>query len=461
METKLLIITTLLFTTIGCIKQNEIELNLQCQNNEVLIDGKCTTESLPPELLKNIFSCINIPRNATLCLNDDQNLLRDEVSTLVDHCGANICEYTCRIPGYILSNNSCESTSNLSWQKTLENIFEIVETFDQLQDWKGINNLHGYDNVKTNMPKKIDGTDSIWDMYDDWSYKDSIDDWIKDHGPLNVWKGSGKSLRMDLSQDGQLIKVGPSRFGLYFGSNKIGEINAYATSGLENSGHKDIYYFYMVKIPNNMFPTSNGGDWTNDTYKWWSYHKFATMSAGFTNSNTVSGAGGCRWEYGCSYVLTGLNMCGSVCPTEYSSTVALSHSVRIADSNNPIQTWIQKDVVVKDGFGQNHLNVAASQNKWIGIEFHISSGTAGNHNGRIEAWVYNEDGTSFQVTNRSELRIMQAGTDIAYNKFFFGGNISYQKDVDIQELDVTYYVDDFIINKQRIGPTYFQLLLDK
>lgn len=345
-----------------------------------------------------------------------------------------------------------------TWQETLEQQFDIVETFDQLQDWRGVSGLRGYDYDKNNMPKKLDGSASIWDFYDDWSYADPAEDWIKFHGADKVWRGSGKSLHIQLDGSSTEPLVGPSRFGLYFGSGTPGQVDGYATSGLASSGYKNIYYFYMVKISKNMFPTLSGGLWPEDGYKWWSYHKFATMSAGFLDVDSPAGAGGCRVEYGCSYVLTELKLCGSNCVEPYNDNAVPSHDIRIVDFNNPVQEFLQVDVVVKNGVQETTISTSGSDQVWFGIEYHIVSGTPGNYDGSIETWIYKEDGTVYKFTDQTGLMIMQEGTDIAYNKFFFGGNISYIDDANSQGLDVSYYVDDFIIDDQRIGPTYFQLL---
>lgn len=185
------------------------------------------------------------------------------------------------------------------WQSDLESNFEVVETFDQLDDWRGANSINGYDFIQSNMPVKTVGSSvSMWNFYSDWTSGDSSTDWIKNHGTANVWQGTGKSLIMDLTQNAT-TPVGPSRLGVYFGSSSEDTVDEYASTGLGNSGLKEIYYFYMVKLPNNMFPTDPGTDiWPNEDYKWWSYHKFAVMSAGFIDATTnvdadaVGGAGG-------------------------------------------------------------------------------------------------------------------------------------------------------------------------
>jgi len=76
-----------------------------------------------------------------------------------------------------------------TWQQRLEQNFDIVETFDPLQDWSGGTDYH-YD--AGTMPKKADGSPSIWTYYT--NDVPAVDSWIKDHGTNYNWGGNGKSL---------------------------------------------------------------------------------------------------------------------------------------------------------------------------------------------------------------------------------------------------------------------------
>jgi hypothetical protein len=271
---------------------------------------------------------------------------------------------------------------------------------------------------------------------------------------------------MDLNPDDYALRKGPSRFGLYYGSNEVNKADGYATSGLANSGYNELYLFYMVKLPNNMFPTEGGGIWP-DKYKYWSYHKFATISTAFTDIDHINGVAdregtGCRWEYGCGFYLMGLKTCGSKCSGEYlANTFTNAGLDYVADIHGPYNTQLHRIENLKDDQAGDFFNVQARDGKWFGLEFHITRGSAGKHDGSIEIWAYDERGNVHSVYDNSALIFRQAGTDFAFNKFFFGGNLSYRDEVRQQHLDTTYYVDDFIINDTRIGPTYFRLLRGK
>ena len=355
------------------------------------------------------------------------------------------------------------NTGFTAWQDDLEAKFDIVETFDQLQDWRGRDNLRGYDVNKEKMPVKLDGSASMWDVYDDWSNANPAADWIKNHGSGNTWNGSGKSLRMDLSQDVNAGKLGPSRFGLYFGSDTPGVANAYATSGLSNSGYNDIYYFFMVKFPSNAFPTENGDIWPNDTYKWWGYHKFTTMSTAFTDIEHINGAAGredtgCRWEYGCGFYLMGWIPCGTRCAGVNANAITHTGLDYVADYFGAYHTQLHRDGNLKSNEAGEFFSQQESQGKWFGLEYHLTRGTPGKLDGTVEIWAYDENGNAHHIYSKDTLMFVQAGTDFSFNKFFFGGNLFYHEDIKLQNLDTTYYIDDFIIDNRRIGPTYFQLL---
>jgi len=349
-----------------------------------------------------------------------------------------------------------------TWQGDLEAHFDIVSTFDELQSWRGINNLRGYDHNQSHQPKKINGSPSIWNFYDEWSSENPNVNWIDNHGAAKVWRGVGKSLRMDLLPDHRGL-VGPQRFGLYFGSSQSGVADGYAAHGLANSGYNEMYVFYMVKMPNNMFPTMHGGIWPNDEYKWWSYHKFATFCTSFTDPNHINGAAspegtGCRWEYGCSDYLLGFSQCGSKCSSEYSNTFTQVGLDVVYDVNGSYYSQLHRLETLKSGDAEDFINLQAAAGKWFGLEVRLNRGTPGNFDGEVDVWVYDESGNARRIYSNHSLIFMQAGTDFAFNKFFFGGNVSYKNDAAAQNLDVTYYVDDFIINDTRIGPTYFKLM---
>ncbi len=439
MKIKLLLtIITLLFFIIGCIKKNEVELNLQCGSNETLIDGKCTINQISQN-----FHCINIPENATICLHDDHNLPQDTVSTLTNQCGTNACEYTCNTPGHIFSNNRCEPTSpsNLPWQKTLENNFDIVETFDQLQDWRGGNYRKGRNLNPANMPIKTDGTISIWNMFDYWSTDVPTNDFIKNHGTENVWRGTGKSLIMSMGNNGS----GINRFGTYFGGDESSTINPYNTSGSVSSGYKnDVYIFQMIKFLPNVFPKKDDG-----TNAYYSYFKWWVISTGNTAANICTeGRDDCT--YGASNAHTMLYN-GSATNSLQQFKLSCYNDADWFDFPEKFQMWKPSNTI-------GTLDHYIDNEQWFALEIHVHMGTPGQYDAYQEQWIYNNDGQSYYVGKSQNMIMMTSGYDWGLNYFFQGGNISYLNLLDPQGLSPNYYIDDLILDNERIGEKYFLLI---
>lgn len=61
---------------------------------------------------------------------------------------------------------SVNPSNAATWQETLEGQFDIVDTFDELQDWNGTKTMDVYD--KNNMPLKNDSSLSMWSYYSYW-----------------------------------------------------------------------------------------------------------------------------------------------------------------------------------------------------------------------------------------------------------------------------------------------------
>jgi len=342
------------------------------------------------------------------------------------------------------------------WQSDLEGAgFDIVETFDQLNDWSGTSTGVGY--YFNNLPtKSADNSASIWNMYYYQSSTDSTYDWIANHGAANVWQGTGKSLRLDLSQQGTVDHKGPSRFGLYF---TLGD--GYATSGTIDSGYDDIYIFYMVKMPYNHFPyRDESGNFTG----YWSYYKFNTLVAGAYSASSIydeyAQADGQGQVYGQSHYLPDIKTGATYGYELFFKPGLRLDSAYDADWNNDL-LYEAYDAV--DGGGTAYsikpfLGTAIGNEQWFGIEFHQTTGTAGNADAVSEMWLYDAEGNVTKIFTKTDGVVVEAGQDYNYNKFFFGGNHSFLIREISEALDMAYYVDDFIIDGSRIGPTYFAML---
>jgi len=328
------------------------------------------------------------------------------------------------------------------WQETLESNFDIAETFDELQDWKGVV-IRGVDYDKSHMPLKLDGSQSMWDMYDYWSLAASTTNWIADHGTDKVWRGAGKSLMLDLSQNITSVRKGPSRFGLYFGSNERGVANAYALSGTKDSGYRDFYYFYFAKFPTNHFPRDGNGQ-----FIYFGYYKFNTYDCGFLNISTPFNAAA-RDEYGPSHILNTWKTGSS-----YNYDMIFTYGYRVNSVEDDSSLLYEAYPCTGNG-ALSGIKRFIDNNEWFALEVHQTVGTPGNSDAVTEVWLYDSTGTVRKVLTKTDGWVIEGGQDYSYNKFFFGGNQDFVSEAG---LDTSYVIDDFIMDDQPIGPTYFALL---
>jgi hypothetical protein len=338
-----------------------------------------------------------------------------------------------------------------TWQETLEQQFDIVETFDQLQDWTGTkSNAVDVETYPDEFPIKIDGSPSIWQYYYS-SAPSSAQKWIGDHGASNVWRGAGKSACIDYNEGADGVKYGPQRLAFKIGDSP-------------DDGYDELFLFFMTKWNKAFFKrTGNSFD----------YHRFLKtldISAGFktvrhwgtaTEYNWVQANGGptqVLHEYGMNaqvYNYYSYNPGGD--RIEVVMNTALTTS-----SNNTHYTdevWIYRNL---------NLGSQILADQWFGIEYRVKkSSPAGTANGEFEIWIYNETGTVIAhnlQTGVVNFRNGHTAFDHKWNKFVWGGNRfagAYCPGddplCDFGPID-NFYIDDVIAHWERIGEAYFLLI---
>jgi len=324
------------------------------------------------------------------------------------------------------------SNKNIEWG------FDFVETFDNLQDWQG-NNREDVTITKypDDFPKHADGLQSNWDYYSIVATP-SGKNWIAFHGSENVWGGSGKSLCIDLAKT---VVDGPSRFGLYFGD------------GTPESGYDDIYIFHMVKIPKNEWPThidsSTGvGTYTaGEPYTWFSSWKFGTINMGMTGPHEFN---------------------NELSP--YSPFHIIPHIKRYKFAPIFGLALILEPYGIPGGGHSGFWGLGKGIEHllpgWWGVEFHFKNFTEGAENfTSMDVWIYDESGNSWKALDNTKVQNVSQPFSHKWNFWFFGGNNSRTYTWG-PTMESPYYIDDFIINKSRIGPKYFAMkfgypLIDK
>ncbi len=368
--------------------------------------------------------------------------------------------------------------TDISRQECLEQQFDIVETFDELQDWYGTSYDPGSskgdifaDDFPDDFPKKTNGDTSMWCYYSKWSDHPASGEkyWIDDFGQGTHFGAEGKSALIDLSNI-----IGPSRIGFYFGN------------GESNSGYKDIYVFYMTKISRKQWPTrceksgnsvtcSAGGTGVykdGKDYSYWGSWKFNTIGIGWNTCKEWKGSvPDHEHRYGSAEIIPHIkaNNYGPIPrldnkPEQKQNLIFVVHFN--SHENGPTQseasvsgedikiTNITKEKISWDGKGG-----AIITDEWMGVEFHYTlEEPASSGGGKMEAWIYNEKGESLRAFYVEGVNYLPASENgHRFNRFFFGGNNSNSYTWG-PTMEAPYYVDDLIISGNRIGPKYFELL---
>lgn len=310
--------------------------------------------------------------------------------------------------------------------------FDFVETFDGLSDWVRTEGRQGNvgasvepggaGNIYPNrMPMLADGvTRGAWGYYSQWSYDTNEGCWICAYGDNRVWRGT-KSFTLDMSGN-----EGPSRFGISMGA-----------------GYDDVYLFFMVNIPKNMFPTScEGGSCQNSAvgtytdgspYAWFSSFKFVTWN------------GHCDAE-----------MCSPYSPEWHQIFHIQSYNYWPDSQYNNDLTFHMEDPSHSGdrwvtGYG---TSLDSYVGDWFGIELHLTqTDTQTIH----DIWIYDQQGNAIQVVNQEAWPTQGGMENLSWNNFFFGGNNSGTYTWG-PTMDSSYNIDDVIIDNARIGPKYFSLI---
>lgn len=336
----------------------------------------------------------------------------------------------------VLTGVELTGSSNLAfagWESNLSQRFDIVETFDNVQDWTG----QGYGDQRslTGMPKKTDGSNSIWTYYSHWG-NDKTAKWIGNHGSNNVWNGTGKSLRLDYnSSNGSL---GPSRLGFTIGTSPS---DGYAS---------EVYVFFMTRYDPGFFPMSG------NSFAYFPYLKTFEIGSGFRdvwNWGTVEEQSAAVNEtqkrniYGLNYNIQNFHSCNS-------GELCGKYNIRTAQTSSSGDTTRSYDVVATNA----GLGAPIRNGSWFGVEYHYKlSSPHGGSTGLAEMWVYDAEGNIIGHDQRSGI-VTFRDASMAYkhsiNKFVLGGNRSGFEAASVDHM----FVDDFIVNGGRIGPTYFSLL---
>lgn len=318
------------------------------------------------------------------------------------------------------------------------NGFDFAETFDGLQDWgpdlTNAGNVGEEVGDAARMPRLADGSASAWTYYSKYNATTDQTPWIGAFGDNRVWRGT-KSAAIDLNN-----RKGPSRFGL-----------------LTTNPYKgDLYYFFMVNIPKNEFPTacpggcasgSEGGYTEGDPYVYISSWKFMTFNYGcetITCWDTPEGKG----YSPIFHTITHIKQFGYTTYSRFGLTGVQTgmHILQetVAHEND---TWAISN--------EGKTSLDAWLGDWWGIEFKLTQNTNGTVTRSI--WVYDQAGNVQQRMADQTWNVTGYNAQYGWDFFFHGGNNtnSWQWGPTMESV---YYIDDVIIDDQRIGPRYFSAI---
>ena len=421
--------------------------------------------------------------------------------------------------GLVACSGSGGSGASLtqSSSQSLQTAFNVVETFDELQDWDG-NARTGYNYGTTYAPKEADGSPSKWVYFTNdriaieytapsgsFAVGDTITGvssgatgkveklitdngktylqlmtplsgsfvagetirnqasvtakfsthpkWIANHGSDYVWGGTGKSMRINYYDFSGGIAG--------FGPSRLGMYLGDGVSG--KSGYKKIHLFMMVKFQPGFFKQNADG-----TFVTVGTLKFFDLCSGFTAAD----------YWGTSSERAQLNQSSARLPqlqTEYGPNMSvvntkgggLSCPRKLFFFESPFTGKMVTggidyyDMPTQDLINHSTNNTDISSyylsGDWFGLEIASDIGTKDNKDATTDFWIYDKNGNEkghFSATGESRLTFF----DHEYNKVTLGGNricTGYGTCPDGQ--DNRWYADDFIIHNDRIGPTYFSM----
>lgn len=334
--------------------------------------------------------------------------------------------------------------SAATWQATLESTFDHVDTFDELQTWRGT--YYGNDFATEGFPVKLDGSPSMWTSYT--NNTEAVDDWIKDHGDY-TWRGS-KSLcinYMDLASGRPGIDgYGPSRLATYVGDGVSGK-----------SGYPEIHIFFMMKFRQGFFTQVDATTFGDQATT-----KLMEVCQGFTSvryfGTPEENAIMCdpynrgKFEYGANDTVMNVGGGGASTPN---ILYFRENTLTPWDSNDSgcYDKWIlQRNAEHRTAdYSAKYL-----AGEWIGVEVIENVGDVGVPNGSFEVRVYDEAGTLIG-SSKGENQLMRTTFDHWYNKVTFGGNMTSPTLASHTE-ENRYYVDDVVIHGSDVADIYFTQL---
>lgn len=307
-------------------------------------------------------------------------------------------------------------------------------------------------------------------------------DWvIYDYGPQKTVTGKSFLVSTYNKHNDQISyyngHVGTSWNKMYFGDGKV-------DSGGGQDGYDDMYLFFRTWMSKRMFPTYDEN--TNSTdidilddgtgkpvrqhidapghrYTGLTSFKWINIGSGFLNARD--------WYDQKNDVVT-----------EWPSYGSPENWLHLKPKNIGSEYVVAPQFAsYHSGNGYNHIYPSVSledyldTEKMIGVEMHLKMETVagpdvegGNtSDGVIEIWFYDENGNSQLVLSSNNMAYRRIGESIAkFNRLFIqSNNRTYEEPAGSAGyyrcgtgMECGWWMDDLIVDDQRIGPKYYSLL---
>lgn len=347
--------------------------------------------------------------------------------------------------------------ADINWQGLLEEHFDVVSTFDDLEDWgRTVDttycNIQSYPDA---FPKKKDGSPSIWQYY---THGNRDNSWIKNHGAENVWRGVGKSMAMDYGYGVDGVGYGPSRMGFRLPKNTV---KGWKGDDPADGYHDEVHLFFMTRWFADFFRRV-GNDFETHLFL-----KTLDISAGFRTVYNWGTQEEFDWVENAGGYPQGLHEYGlnAQVYNYHNSDGVECTKIAILTANETNRHYSSVDKVYTDA----PVGPQILKDEWFGVEIRIkTSNPHGEANGEFEVWIYDPGGVIVgHQLDAGVINFRDGNTKFnhGWNKFVWGGNRfagGYCAGGDpLCEFGPVdhFYIDDVIVDGDRIGPSYFNLLL--
>lgn len=416
-------------------------------------------------------------------------------------------------------NQAANAIDPASWQATLGAEFDLAETFDHIQDWRG---GFGSSVDPAMMPKLTTGaTTDVWQRYTNDRISVAVDN-ISGFQPAyegGEWVAFGNGARAELwntyshsdgrdylqvdKVDGEIV-VGDTVVGETsgatanttflpnwiqdFGENtfhggKSARINyndysngpdGFGPSRLEvflgngqtgKSGYQKIHIFFMAKFPMGFFYKQ-----PDDDFGLVGTIKFIEIETGFTAVDyngtpsehaQLNQKAKFTRDYGTNLTFINIKGGGSSTPQ-----ALFFHEQRFCtkmETGGYGYERVENNRIGTTSGGPGDWSSMYNNEEWVGLEFILDCGTVDNFDGTsTELYIYDADGVEKHHIEPSQNEECVRVFDHRYNKLVLGGNRLCNGYGSCEPgLISWFYVDDFIVHSDRIAPTYFQKLAER